>query len=190
MDSQDAFQMASREIAFKHLSSYPLIYGEFYDWFNAQYAETSSARLFSEGEVVKTYEISAGVRQGCPSSMMMYVLASLPLYSALPEGTTIYGYADDHYILTRDEDSLTSAISRFKHEAAAIGQNFSGSKEATFYGKTVISGEDKKVLGGFILGEQPLTSTIEAVKAKGSALLALPTTIQNKVLLSENCNLH
>jgi hypothetical protein len=85
--------------------------------------------------------------------------------------------------LTRDENLLTSAVSRFKHEAAAIGQNFSGSKEATFYGKAIISGEDKKVLGGFILGEQPLTSTIEAVKAKGSALLALPTTIQNKVLL-------
>ena len=86
------------------------------------------------GNITKPFDVKRGVRQGCPMSMIFYVLFQEPLYLAIKfsnkicppllptEQTKILGYADDTSIIVKDDEGI---IESFK-----IVQNFEKSSNS------------------------------------------------------------
>ena len=86
-------------------------------WIQNLYTGINSIVLIN-GFSTQSFDICRGVRQGCPLSMMLFVIFQNPLYLAfensnnvipieLPGNTTIeLGYADDTSVFINDDDSL------------------------------------------------------------------------------------
>ena len=87
-------------------------------WIMTLYTNIQSLVLIN-GNFTSTFDICRGVRQGCPLSMMMFIIFQNPLYLAiehsnkikpfvLPDSSVIeIGYADDTNVMVSDEKSLT-----------------------------------------------------------------------------------
>ena len=81
------------------------------------YADITSSCMIN-GSITKEFRIERGVRQGCPLSMITYVLFQEPLYQAIekinriiPFGLPIQrtkeiGYADDSTICIKDDEGF------------------------------------------------------------------------------------
>ena len=88
------------------------------------------------GNILETFDIGRGIRQGCPLSMLIYVLFKEALYKyikscstikgiPLPNDNTIKisGYADDTNLFTVDYESMTSifqVLSKFESATGAL----------------------------------------------------------------------
>ena len=86
------------------------------------------------GNLTKTFYIGRGIRQGCPMSMIVYVLFKEALYChikslhsikgpELPNGNSlkILGYADDTNLILRDNVSIIEAVKIIKKFENATG---------------------------------------------------------------------
>ena len=86
-------------------------------WIMVLYTDISSSCLIN-GNITKEFKIERGVRQGCPLSMLIYVLFQEPLYQAIEKNRKIIpieipdknikeiGYADDTTICIKNDDGL------------------------------------------------------------------------------------
>ena len=85
------------------------------------YTEITSSCMVN-GFVTKEFNIERGVRQGCPMSMITYVLFQEPLYRAIEKNNRIIpfglphqktkeiGYADDTTICINDDEGFLEAF--------------------------------------------------------------------------------
>ena len=86
-------------------------------WIKTLYTDISSSCLIN-GNVTIGFKIERGVRQGCPLSMLMYILFQEPLYRAIEKNNRIsafrshnliskeLGYADDTTVCIDDDESF------------------------------------------------------------------------------------
>ena len=94
------------------------------NWIVNLYTNIQSVCLIN-GHFTDTFNIYKGVRQGCPLSMMFFVIFQNPLYVALEHATNIrplelpgnkvneIGYADDTNIFTKDDESFLEIFKMF-----------------------------------------------------------------------------
>ena len=87
------------------------------NWFMTLYKNIESVCLVN-GNLLKTFSIERGVRQGCPLSMLAFVIFQEPLYIAIEKYANVIppqipgicfknlGYADDTTLFVIDEKSL------------------------------------------------------------------------------------
>ena len=87
------------------------------NWFMTLYKNIESVCLVN-GNLLKTFNIERGVRQGCPLSMLAFVIFQEPLYIAIEKYANVIppqipgicfknlGYADDTTLFVIDEKSL------------------------------------------------------------------------------------
>ena len=86
-------------------------------WIATLYTDIQSVVLVN-GHFTKSFYVKRGVRQGCPLSMLLFVIFQNPLYIAFEEAANIKpmkingkdilqtGYADDTNIFTKDNESF------------------------------------------------------------------------------------
>ena len=91
-------------------------------WLMTLYNDISSSCLIN-GYISREFKIQRGVRQGCPLSMIAYVIFQEPLYLAIEKSNNIkpldlpckpvkkIGYADDTTLFVKDEDSFIEVFS-------------------------------------------------------------------------------
>ena len=91
------------------------------NWLMILYTNITSSCIIN-GNITKEFNIERGVRQGCPLSMLVYVLFQEPLYLAIQQNRKILaietpdkesktmGYADDTTICIRDDESLVETF--------------------------------------------------------------------------------
>ena len=87
------------------------------NWIMILYTDITSSCLIN-GNVTKEFNIERGVRQGCPLSMLVYVLFQEPLYLAIQNNRKILpietpdkeikaiGYADDTTVCIKNDEGL------------------------------------------------------------------------------------
>ena len=95
-------------------------------WIKTLYTDLQSQCLIN-GHFTNKFNILRGVRQGCPLSMMFFVIFQNPLYIAIELSINIrpieipgnymkeIGYADDTNIITGDDESFMEIFKIFKH---------------------------------------------------------------------------
>ena len=91
------------------------------NWFFILYKNIESSCMVN-GHLLKAFSIERGVRQGCPLSMLAFVLFQEPLYLAIEKYANVIppqipgknfknvGYADDTSLYIVDEKSLIEAF--------------------------------------------------------------------------------
>ena len=101
-------------------------------------------RLKVGGSLHDGFNISAGIRQGCPLSMLLFIISQEPLYSALENSTVIrpfrtpncdiklQGYADDTNLILADDQSITEAFNLVKQFEKATGASLNVNKTKVF----------------------------------------------------------
>ena len=87
------------------------------NWLAVLYSNIESLCLIN-GFLTEPFDVERGVRQGCPLSMLLYVLFQEPLYCAIEkcnliipidipgEKTNLLGYADDTTMFVQDDNSF------------------------------------------------------------------------------------
>ena len=137
IDLQKAFDSVDHHFLFKILDKMGF-HHTFISWIRVLYTNTVSLCLIN-GHKTRPFTIKRGVRQGCPLSMILYVLAQEPLYQAIkqtrqikPIGlpcreTKLLGFADDTTIFVKTELSITYIfyILEYFEEASSIRMNVS-----------------------------------------------------------------
>ena len=90
-------------------------------WLMILYTDITSSCLIN-GNITKEFKIERGVRQGCPLSMLTYVLFQEPLYQAIEKTNRIVpfgipnqvtkeiGYADDTTICIKDDEGFLESF--------------------------------------------------------------------------------
>ena len=91
------------------------------NWLKILYTDITSSCVIN-GNITKEFKIKRGVRQGCPLSMLIYVIFQEPLYQAIDKNTRIkpisilnqkskeLGYADDTTIIVNDDEGFLEAF--------------------------------------------------------------------------------
>ena len=94
-------------------------------WLTNLYTNITSSCLIN-GYLTKEFKIERGVRQGCPMSMLLYVIFQEPLYLAIEKSKKIIpieiqgekikniGYADDTTAIAKDENSFIEIFKLIK----------------------------------------------------------------------------
>ena len=133
IDFQKAFDTVEWDFLFESLKAYQ--FGPiFISWIKLLYSDVSSCTM-NNGYLSKNFNLSRGIRQGCPISALLFILVaeilSLKLKSnKLARGIYIGNYefkviqlADDTTIFMEDIDSLTAAIKDFLDFEKVSGLN-------------------------------------------------------------------
>ena len=131
IDLQKAFDSVNHSFLFSVMRKMGFSL-EFISFIQMFYNEVISVCLVN-GHQGNSFNIKRGVRQGCPLSMLLYVLAQEPLYRALKASTQIQaidipcketkllGFADDTSIFVNSILSITSVFNILKDYGNASG---------------------------------------------------------------------
>lgn len=144
-DQEKAFDRVSHEYIFQTLANAGLA-DNFQKMVRTLYNGPTSA-LSIHGRVSDSFSINRGVRQGCPLSPVLYVLAIEPLLQRLasdprigsfplPPGAPrvpIFAYADDLTIVVPDESSVCSALAVIDRYGQASGARLNTAKCSVMY---------------------------------------------------------
>ena len=107
------------------------------------YADRTSKCLIN-GNLTDMFKVERGIRQGCPLSMLLFIISQEPLYTSLEKchkilpfqtpnsSVKLQGYADDTNIILSDEISLCEAFNMVKDFAEAAGASLNVSKTKIF----------------------------------------------------------
>lgn len=152
LDFSAAFDSLRHDFLFKALQSFDL--GEnFLSWIQILYNSTETCVL-NRGQSTGWFPFSRGIRQGCPISPFLFVLAVEKLAESIRRDGNIRGiklldtetkilqFADDSTIFVEDEDSLLrtlTTVGNFK-ELSGLGLNLNKSQGLKI-GETSLSSE-------------------------------------------------
>ena len=113
-------------------------------WIENLYSNIQSVVLVN-GHFTKSFDIKRGVRQGCPLSMLLFIIFQNPLYIAFEEAERIKpivingkrivqsGYADDTNIFTNNDQSFLEVFKIFNLFEKATNSKINVNK-TTVYG--------------------------------------------------------
>ena len=85
-----------------------------------------SSKCLINGNLTEGFNVERGVRQGCPLSILLYIISQEPLYTSIEKCTKILpfrtpnnsiklqGYADDTNIILSDDQSICEAFKTVK----------------------------------------------------------------------------
>ena len=113
---------------------------KFIKWIKTLYKDCKSS-ICVNGLLTSNFSIQRSVRQGCPLSMLLYVIFQEPLYIAIKENKRIItprmpngmripiqGYADDSTIIFSLDNSLFEIFEEIKHFENATGAQLNKDK--------------------------------------------------------------
>ena len=140
VDLQKAFDSVDYNFLYKILEKMGFS-KTFISWIKILYRGISSTCLIN-GHQGKPFPVNRGVRQGCPLSMVLYVLSQEPLYLAIKytkqitpielpcSEKKILGFADDTTILVKNDQSISHLFKIFEifEKASGIKINISKTK--------------------------------------------------------------
>ena len=125
IDLQRAFDSVDNQFLYKVLRK--MGFSEtFISWIKLFYKDIVSLVLVN-GHQGDTFKIKRGVRQGCPLSMILYIIAQEPLYQAIKKTHQIrsldipcqkkkaIGYADDSTFVVKSELDIIYIFTILKH---------------------------------------------------------------------------
>ena len=111
-----AFDLVNVEFLFKVLNK--LGFGDFVSWINILYDNPESA-MYINNVIGKFFTVTRSVRQGCPLSMILYVIYQEPFFMALRKNPSVeplvlpnyteitsVGYADDNNVVIISDSSM------------------------------------------------------------------------------------
>jgi len=133
LDWSKAFDRVDMEFVFKVMSLMG-INETFISWIRTLYKDISSRNLVN-GLLTDSYSVFKSVRQGCPLSMILFVIYLEPFFRAIKENANIsspclpgnvkisvLGFADDVNFFVSDENSvviIAGIVSRFEKATGA-----------------------------------------------------------------------
>ena len=107
------------------------------------YADRASKCLIN-GNLTDMFKVERGIRQGCPLSMLLFIISQEPLYTCIEKchkilpfrtpnsSLKLQGYADDTNIILSDEQSICEAFKMVKDFAEAAGASLNIKKTKIF----------------------------------------------------------
>lgn len=196
MDAVSAFPTICRKALFAYLKSKPYIYGKSYALFNMLYSQPVVAVHFIDGNISHRFNISTGTLQGCVSASRAYICATIATCSAWKQSTV--HVIDDVHIVKDAFNITTPIIQGFLN----IKQKLDGPKKRLFHHDSnldipidfpiqTVTSTPFKILGAYFAFPHNTVAQIsnllypyiEKIKSKCNSIVALPTTIQCKLLI-------
>ena len=145
LDWSKAFDRVDMRFVFKVLEKMGMS-PEFLSYIKLLYEKAESCCLIN-GNLGRYFKLERGVRQGCPLSMLLYVIFQEPLYRALnmaneikpllmPNGSKLkmLGYADDTNVFVVDEESIVYLDSLLRKFESATGCMLNRTKKTKVFG--------------------------------------------------------
>ena len=139
LDQEKAFDRLSHTFLFKLLEKIG-VKGHFLETIKTIYKNITS-QVIINGRMTKKIHIKKGVRQGCPLSMILFVLGSIPLINMFKKNKFIKGhqtarnrynkiqmYADDATVIIKDANELKHIFNTFKEFGKASGAKLNEEK--------------------------------------------------------------
>ena len=143
LDQTKAFDKVSHKYLFKTLQTLG-IDGNFLELTKVLYNNISSQIMVNEA-MTRKVQIERGVRQGCPLSMTLFILASIPLIEMIKDNTKLHGYrtkrnnivkiqsyADDNTFLIRHATEYNEILSTYQKHSVASGAQINEDKTEIF----------------------------------------------------------
>ena len=102
------------------------------------------SRCLVNGDLTNVFRVERGVRQGCPLSMLLFIISQEPLYASIENSIKILpfktpntnmkinGYADDTNLVLADDQSIIEAFRLIKDFADASGAKLNVNKTKIF----------------------------------------------------------
>lgn len=116
---------------------------QFINWISMFYRNAMSSCIIN-GFITMPFNIERGVRQGCPLSMLLFILSQEPLYQAIERSDNIktlrlpcktrklLGFADDTSVIVSTENSILACFDIIKLFEAASGLTLNNKKTKLF----------------------------------------------------------
>ena len=131
IDLKKAFDGVDHEFLFKIMEKMGFSQ-RFISWIKILYNDIQSSVLIN-GHLGNFFNVNRGVRQGCPLSMILYVISQEPLYQAIKQTKQIapldipckpiklLGYADDTTFFVKSDIGIIYVFTLIKHFEIASG---------------------------------------------------------------------
>ena len=103
-----------------------------------------TSRCLVNGILTNEFDVKRGLLQGCPLSMLLFIISQEPLYSACEKNilicpfrtpnhnTKLEGYADDTNIILADDQSIIEALKLVRYFETATGASLNLNKTKGF----------------------------------------------------------
>lgn len=159
-DQEKAFDRVSHEYLLATLEKFGFG-NSFINWIRIFYSDICSS-VKCNGFLTKYFDVKNGIRQGCPISALLYVLAAESLQSAIRKNYNIKGiaipnsdkiglafqHADDTTLTVGDHTSIWEAFNVFELYSEGTGAKINKEKsEIMCIGSGVLSDNDVKAIG-------------------------------------------
>jgi len=206
LDASNAFNTLSRSPCIDHCRAFPQYYSPLYPLINLLYCNTSLVHLYGNGERI-SIPVSLGTRQGCASATWWYAIGTLRTLSQF--AGSIVSVVDDTYVVGRDSIVMSASVVT---ALESIGQSLNPSKcrlllppsaptpsnIPSFIKQSAICRKPTFVLGALVAHSSSNSTVIlnhaqpwlTKIRAKFDKLVALPTSIQNKLLILRTLSYH
>ena len=209
-----AFDIVDHDLLFRILLKMGFC-NSFIDWIRILYNDAVSLCIVN-GFMTQSFNIERGVRQGCPLSMLLFVIFQEPLYRAIELSIKVkpimspctprklLGYADDTSFIVSDETSILECFVILKKFESASGIKLNKNKTKLFgigswknrqqwlvQGIRVLNG-NIKILGIYYDNDYDQavlfswTKIIEAIKTKINLLMTRKFNTYQKAIIV-NC---
>ena len=143
IDQEKAFDRLNHKYIFTSLNKLG-IQGHFLNTIQTIYTNITS-QIIINGKQTQKIHIERGVRQGCPLSMSLFVIGTIPLINMIKENNKIQGhhtarnrkikiqcYADDATIIIKHPKELETVYQTFKKYGEASGAKINKDKTEIF----------------------------------------------------------